>query len=75
MSDSETWIVCKHVMNGSAEKVQVRRDNVCMCLACAEDPTILDTEEIHILDEPMLMERLKQISQALNIEHDERKAG
>jgi hypothetical protein len=32
MTENITWIVCKHVMNGSAEKVQVRRDNVCLCL-------------------------------------------
>jgi|GEM_PF-6377258 hypothetical protein len=61
-----TWIVCKHVMDGSAEKVQVRRDNVCLCLDCAEDPTIMDTLDIHVLDEPVLMERLKQISLAFD---------
>ena len=68
MDEDNTWIVCRHVMNGTAVKVQVRRDNVCMCLDCAEDPTILETEEINILDEPLLMERLKQISKDLNIE-------
>ncbi|MBW2563709.1 MAG: hypothetical protein JRE29_06700 [Deltaproteobacteria bacterium] len=61
-------------MNGSAEKVQVRRDKVCMCLACAEDPTILETEEINTLDEPMLMERLKRISQAFDNERNTKKA-
>ena len=70
MSDNDTWIVCKHVMDGTAEKVQVRRDKVCMCLACAEDPTIMETEEINILDEHLLMERLRRIDQALNIGHD-----
>ena len=68
MEENSTWIVCKHVMNGTAEKIQVRRDNVCVCIACAEDPTILDTEEINILDEPILMERLKRISQAFDNE-------
>ncbi len=73
--ETNTWIVCKHVMDGTTEKVQVRRDKVCMCLACAEDPTILETEEIYILDEPLLMERLRRISQTLNIAHDEKKTG
>jgi len=68
VEENSTWIVCKHVMNGTAEKIQVRRDNVCVCIACAEDPTILDTEEINILDEPILMERLKRISQAFDNE-------
>ena len=74
MEENDTWIVCKHVMDGTAEKVQVRRDNVCMCLACSEDPTILETEEIYILDESLLMERLKTISHAFDNEHDEKKA-
>jgi len=72
MEENNTWIVCKHVMDGSAEKVQVRQDKVCMCLACSEDPTILETEEINILDEPLLMERLKRIRQALG--NDEKDA-
>lgn len=71
MEENNTWIVCKHVTDGTAKKVQVRRDKVCMCLACAEDPTLLETEEITILDESLLMERLRQISQVLNIGHDE----
>jgi len=64
MEENNTWLVCKHVMNGSAEKVQVRNDKVCFCLKCAEDPTIMNTEDICVLDEPLLMERLKKISQA-----------
>ena len=63
MDENNTWLVCKHVMDGSAEKVQVRSDKVCFCLACAEDPTIMETEDICVLDEPLLMERLKKISQ------------
>ena len=68
MDENNTWVVCKHVVNGTAEKVQVRRDKVCMCLSCAEDPTLLETEEINILDETILMERLKRISQAFDNE-------
>jgi hypothetical protein len=64
MEENNTWIVCKHVMDGSAEKVSVRNDRVCFCLDCAEDPTIMDTEDICVLDEPQLMERLRQISQS-----------
>ena len=71
MGENSTWIVCKQVMDGTAEKVQVCRDNVCLCLDCAEDPTIIETTEVHILDEPLLMERLKRISQAFQNKHDE----
>jgi len=64
MDENNTWLVCKHVMNGSAEKVNVRNDKVCFCLECAEDPTIMETEDICVLDESLLMERLKKISQS-----------
>lgn len=64
MDEENTWLVCKHVLNGSAEKVQVRSDKVCFCIACAEDPTIMDTEDIGVLDESLLMERLKRISES-----------
>ena len=70
MDETETWIVCKHVMDGSAEKVEVRRDRVCLCLTCAEDPTIMETLDIHVLDEPLLMERLKQMSQNSTAQKD-----
>ena len=74
MDEDNTWIVCKHVMDGTADKVQVCRDKVCICLACSEDPTIMETEEINILDEPLLMERLKRISQAFESERNQKKA-
>lgn len=67
MDENNIWIVCKHVMNGTADKVHVSKDKVCMCLACAEDPTMMETEEFNILDEPLLMERLKAISDALEM--------
>ena len=66
MDENNTWLVCKHVMNGSAEKVQVRRDKVCFCLECANDP-IMETEDICVMDESLLMERLKRISQETEI--------
>jgi hypothetical protein len=69
MEENSTWIVCRHVMDGTAEKVQKRRDKVCLCLDCAEDATIMETNQIHILDEPLLMERLKKISQAFKGKH------
>jgi hypothetical protein len=71
MEENNTWIVCKHVMNGTAEKVQTRRDKVCLCLECAEDPTIIETTEVHILDEPLLMERLRHISHSFGNKRDE----
>ena len=47
----ETWIICRHVMDGSAEKVELRKDKICLCSLCAEDIDIINTEEVFILDE------------------------
>ena len=63
--ENRTWIVCQHVMDGTAEKVQTRGDNICLCIDCAEDATIFETEQIFILDEPLLMELLNKISHTL----------
>ncbi len=51
----ETWIICRHVMDGSAEKVELRKDKICLCSLCAEDIDIINTEEVFILDEDRLM--------------------
>jgi len=51
---SETWIICRHVMDGSAETVELRRDKICICSECANDIDIVNTEEVFILDEDRL---------------------
>jgi predicted protein tyrosine phosphatase len=50
VEENSTWIVCKQVMDGTAEKVQVCRDNVCLCLDCAEDVALMETEQIQALE-------------------------
>ena len=56
---SETWIVCRHVMDGSAEKAELRKDKICLCSECAEDIDIVNTEEVFILDEDRLRHIVK----------------
>jgi hypothetical protein len=45
-----------------------------MCLACTVDPLIMGTEEINILDEPLLVEGFKRITQAFDSERNQEKA-
>ena len=41
-------------MDGSAEKVELRKDKICLCSECAADIDIVNTEEVFILDEDRL---------------------
>jgi len=54
MADNTTWITCRHVMDGSAERVILRPDKICICSVCAENINIVETEEVFILDEDRL---------------------
>jgi len=54
MANDNTWITCRHVMNGSAEHVILRPDKMCVCSSCAENVDIVETEEVYTLDKDRL---------------------
>ena len=66
---SETWIICRHVMDGSAEKVELRKDKICLCSECAADIDIVNTEEVFILDEDRLEYTLHNFKQVVGLRH------
>jgi len=59
MANDNTWMTCRHVMDGSAEHVILRQDKICLCSACAENVNVVETEEVYILDEDRLRETIK----------------
>ena len=65
----ETWIICRHVMDGSAEQVELRKDKICLCSECAEDIDIVNTEEVFILDEDRLEYTLHHFSHVDGLRH------
>ena len=66
---SETWIICRHVMDGSAEKVELRKDKICLCSECADDIDIVNTEEVFILDEDRLAYTLNNFKHVDGLKH------
>lgn len=56
-------------MDGSAERVELRKDKICLCSACAEDIDIVNTEEVFILDEDRLEYTLNNFKQVDGLRH------
>ena len=59
--ETRTWIVCRHIVEGLAEKAILSKDLTCLCQDCKDEPNIMETADLCILDEPLLVERLKHI--------------
>jgi hypothetical protein len=56
-------------MDGSAERVELRKDKICLCCACAEDIDIVNTDEVFILDEDRLAYTLNNFEQVDGLRH------
>jgi len=56
-------------MDGSAEKVELRKDKICLCSECAHDIDIVNTEEVFILDEDRLKYTLNNFKQVDGLRH------
>ena len=61
MKETRTWIVCRHVVDVSAERAILSKDLICLCPDCKDAPNIMETADLCLLDEPLLLERLKHI--------------
>ena len=54
MGSDITWVTCIHVVNGSAEHVEMRPEKMCLCSACVEQVNLVKTNEICIMDQDRL---------------------
>lgn len=61
MEETRSWIVCRHVVEGLVEEAILSKDLICLCPECKDDPDIMETADLCILDEPLLVERLEHI--------------
>lgn len=68
MTTNKKWLVCKHVMDGTAGMATLGVKNTCLCSKCASDSDILYTENVCTLDEDRLVYTIKGIDQIDNIE-------
>ena len=68
MATIKRWLVCEHVMNGTAGKVTLGVKNTCLCSICAGDTDIVFTENVCTLDEDRLAFTLKGFERIDNLE-------
>lgn len=68
----KTWIICSHVMNGSAKMVTLRPNRYCACEKCLEDVSRVKTAEVHIVEEDRLIGILKDFNIVNGKEYIER---
>ena len=69
MGNRKTWIICSHVMNGSADTVTLSPNGLCVCDRCVEDVSRVQTAEVHIVEEDRLVGMLKDIENVHGKEH------
>ena len=68
LATNKKWLVCEHVMNGTAGKVTLGVKNTCLCSICASDSDIAYTENVCTLDEDRLVYTIKGFDQIDNLE-------
>jgi len=54
MGSDTTWVICKHVMDGSADHIKMRPEKICLCSACVDRIDLVKTKEICILNQSRL---------------------
>ena len=60
MAKRKTWIICSHVMDGSADTVILRPTRFCACKKCEEDVVgNIQTTDVHIVEKDRLIAMLK----------------
>ena len=66
----KTWIICSHVMDGSAETVTLRPNRFCACENCVEDVVgNIQTADVQIVEEDRLISMLKDFKTVNGREH------
>ncbi|MCG6909985.1 MAG: hypothetical protein LJE94_07670 [Deltaproteobacteria bacterium] len=69
MVTRKTWIICSHVMNGSAEKVTLSPDRLCLCDRCMDTVTNVQTADVQIVEEDRLLGMLEDFKTVVGREH------
>lgn len=70
MPKRKTWIICSHVMDGSADVVTLRPNRFCACEKCVEDVAgNIHTADVQIVEEDRLISMLKDFKTVKGREH------
>ena len=69
MPERRTWLICRHVMNGSAKSATIRTNGLCACEKCAEHVNLMETDQVHIVEEDRLIGILEDVEIVHGIEN------
>jgi hypothetical protein len=69
MTERPTWITCRHIMDGSAKSATIRADGLCACEKCKEQVNLMETDQVHIVEEDRLIGILDDIKTVHGIEN------
>ena len=70
MARRHTWIICSHIMDGSAEVVTLRPNRFCACEKCVQDVVgNIQTADVQIIEEDRLIAMLKDFKTVKGREH------
>ena len=69
MKERNTWFICRHIMDGSTPKAVLRSNGFCGCEDCIEDVSIMETHQIHIVEEDRLIGMLKDVATVHGMKH------
>ena len=61
MTERRTWLACRHIMDGSATSATLRVDGLCTCKECTENVNLMETDQVHIIEEDRLIRMLDDI--------------
>ena len=66
----KTWIICSHVMDGSAEVVTLRPNRFCACDKCVKDVVgNIQTADVKMVEEDRLIAMLNDVKTVKGREH------
>jgi hypothetical protein len=69
MTERRTWMTCRHIMDGSAKTATLRIDGLCACEICTEQVNLMETDQVHIVEEDRLIGILKDLETVHGIEN------
>jgi len=69
MTERSTWFICRHIMDGSTQKAILQPNGFCGCEDCIDDVSIIETQQLHIVEEDRLLGILKDVKTVEGMRH------
>ena len=73
MTERRTWIACRHIMDGSATTAILTENGLCACNSCTENVNLMETDQVHIIEEDRLIGMLQDIKTVHGVENIKKK--